>query len=113
MDTVERNEYTQDCVVTSFHYEFLKEVKKLNSSVRTGYIYSAPEMVPEEYPDVDLFSISYSFLDEELIKRIHRQGKEVHGWTVNEEADIRMCKQWNVDNIITNDNGTVRKILSE
>lgn len=107
---VEQNNYVEDCVITSFHYEFVNEVKKMNPAIKTGYIFSDPLINTDDYPDVDLFSVYYEILNEDLVKRIHRQGKKIHVWTVNEKLDIIKCRELKVDNIITNDIEAVERI---
>ena len=42
-----------------------------------------------------------SFLSKRLIDAIHKSGKEVYAWTVNNEASIRNLSNKGVDNIIT------------
>jgi glycerophosphoryl diester phosphodiesterase len=40
--------------------------------------------------------------DQTLVERIHKQGREVHVWTVDEPDDIALCIRLGVDAIITN-----------
>jgi glycerophosphoryl diester phosphodiesterase len=43
------------------------------------------------------------FLSDELLRSAHRQGKEVHVWTVNDRAQMIRLMKRGVDNIITSD----------
>ena len=38
----------------------------------------------------------------EYVERAHRQGNEVHVWTVNEPEDVELCVRLGVDAVITN-----------
>jgi glycerophosphoryl diester phosphodiesterase len=40
--------------------------------------------------------------DPSLVERLHRQGREVHVWTVDGHSDIALCLKLGVDAIITN-----------
>jgi glycerophosphoryl diester phosphodiesterase len=40
--------------------------------------------------------------DPSLVDRLHRKGREVHVWTVDEPEDIALCMKLGVDAIITN-----------
>ncbi|PNE36364.1 glycerophosphodiester phosphodiesterase [Streptomyces noursei] len=47
----------------------------------------------------------------EYVAKAHRAGHQVHVWTVNEEADVEMCRDLGVDAIITNRPKQVRTQL--
>jgi glycerophosphoryl diester phosphodiesterase len=36
------------------------------------------------------------------VERAHRQGNEVHVWTVNDPEDVELCVRLGVDALITN-----------
>ncbi|MGN0298530.1 MAG: glycerophosphodiester phosphodiesterase family protein [Lachnospiraceae bacterium] len=109
---IEENEFIEQCVVTSMNYSYLKRIKELNPSIRTGYILkmSVGNIASLEY--ADFFSMKYSYVTENIVTQIHQEGKEVHVWTVNTSSGIHQMKVLNVDNIITDNIPLVRKILS-
>ncbi|MDQ1586614.1 MAG: glycerophosphoryl diester phosphodiesterase, partial [Actinomycetota bacterium] len=45
------------------------------------------------------------------VERVQRRGNEVHVWTVDAPADVRLCIDLGVDAIITNRPGRVREAL--
>jgi glycerophosphoryl diester phosphodiesterase len=47
----------------------------------------------------------------ELIEKIRNLGKEVSVWTVDDTADIELCKELGVDNLITNTPAHARTFL--
>ena len=53
--------------------------------------------------DVDLFSVRANWLTDDVIRAAHRQGKEIHVWTVKEAAEMYRLIKRGVNNIITDD----------
>ncbi|HUW79104.1 MAG TPA: glycerophosphodiester phosphodiesterase family protein [Candidatus Nanopelagicaceae bacterium] len=47
--------------------------------------------------------------DPSLVDRLHKQGREVHVWTVDDPKDVALCLELNVDAIITNKPAEVRR----
>jgi glycerophosphoryl diester phosphodiesterase len=84
----------------SFSQLALRRWQKLVPSVPTvslaekeRFASSAPAVGP---------GISVLRRDQTLVERIHKQGREVHVWTVDEPDDIALCIGLGVDAIITN-----------
>ncbi|MGN6089388.1 MAG: glycerophosphodiester phosphodiesterase, partial [Actinomycetales bacterium] len=46
------------------------------------------------------------------VARVHRQGNQVHVWTVDAPADVELCLELGVDAIITNRPNAVRALLA-
>lgn len=46
------------------------------------------------------------------VERVHRQGNQVHVWTVDSPADVKLCLEQGVDAIITNQPGDVLKQIT-
>ena len=49
----------------------------------------------------------------ELVARTHARGQEVHVWTVNEPADLELCRGLEVDVVITDRTRAVRSQLAD
>lgn len=47
----------------------------------------------------------------EYVERLHRAGRRVHVWTVDEESDVELCIKLGVDAIITNRPREVRALV--
>lgn len=58
-------------------------------------------------PGIDIIRAHPGYVD-----RVHRAGGQVHVWTVDQEADIDLCRRLGVDAIITNRPGPTRLHLS-
>ena len=91
----------EQCIVTSFQYKWLQEVKQAASEIRTGIILDDAGQW-SQYRDMDLYSLKYSRLTAAIVSEIHEQKKEVHVWTVDNADEIAWSRIIGVDNIITN-----------
>ncbi len=45
------------------------------------------------------------------IRRVHRLGRRLHAWTVNDPSDVARLAAWGVDGILTDDPGAARRAL--
>ena len=98
---IKDNNFTQDCVITSFDYATLKKVKKIDSNMEVGYILSVAYGNFYNMDDIDFFSVNASFLSKITVDAIHNAGKQVHAWTVDNTVSIKNLANKGVDNIIT------------
>ena len=62
--------------------------------------------------DVEILSVSARIAGADLINEAHAKGKEVHVWTVNDEAQMSRFIDLGADNLIT-DRPAVAKALLE
>lgn len=109
---IEENNFVGHCVITSMNYKFLRQVKKANPDIRTGYIMTMTYGSVSYIEDADFFSVKSTYIDEDFVNEAHSCGKEVHAWTVNYFGDIRRMMNYGVDNIITDNPVLVRKVLN-
>ena len=77
--------------------------KEYDENIKTGYILSVAYGTFYDTDEVDFFSMNASFLSKRLIDAIHKSGKEVYAWTVNNEISIKNLSNKGVDNIITDE----------
>lgn len=110
---IEQNHFEDHCVVTSMNYSFLKQVKKANPDIRTGYIMTMTYGTISRIEAADFFSVKYTYVDEAFVREAHSLGKEVHAWTVNYRGDIKRMLDVGVDNIITDNPVLVRKVKNQ
>jgi glycerophosphoryl diester phosphodiesterase len=105
-------DFEPDCLVTSFDYDALLEVKRHNPRLRTGLIV-AYALGSVSRLDVDALSVRADFLSEELRRDARRHGREVHVWTVNDAAQMARLIKRGVDNIITDDPDLLIRVRDE
>jgi glycerophosphoryl diester phosphodiesterase len=111
VELLEEYDMTEQCIVSSFDYDVLKEIKLLNEDIRTGYILSMAYGDYFSMDYVDFFSINYGFASSEMVQRAHEAGKEVHVWTVNGQKSMKRMLEIGVDNIITDNAVLARKVI--
>lgn len=97
---VEEKGLVSECVISSFNYEWLPRVKRLNSKLRVGYITGEP-VGDISRLDVDFLSLQAKLVTEELVRSARRKKKEVHVWTVNDPKQMARLIDLGVDGIIT------------
>lgn len=107
-----QHEMTEQCVITSTEYSYLKYIKENYPEIKTGFISNMlyGEAASLEY--ADFFSVKYVVVSENFVRSAHSAGKEVHVWTVNTKPLINRMKGLDVDCIITDNPVLTRKILS-
>lgn len=103
IDLIKKYDYIDMCIISTNSYRVAENIKKIDNNIKIAYVaYKSIDNI-EDYKYVDIFSIDYSYVNQELVNNIHKLGKEIHVWTVNNEVDINRMLDINVDNIITND----------
>jgi glycerophosphoryl diester phosphodiesterase len=100
---VKDKNFEKECVFTSFAYSQIKRVKEIDKNLKVGLIFSN---MPEDFDvfaaDMDLLSVHYKLVDADFVKKAKANGKEVHVWTVNDEAEMNRLIDIGVTSIITN-----------
>lgn len=101
VQSVENNNFVDDCLICSFDYSALVKVKKLNPKIRTGYITDLNKKDKLNLEYADYYSIYYPKVNNTIIEKLHKNNKKVHVWTVNNVNDCKKLIQMGVDDIIT------------
>ena len=113
VEIIKENNYMDYCDVTSQDYETLEEVRKADPAVLTAYTSAIGIGNLESLEAADIISIQETFATYENIDRIHRAGKRVFVWTVNEEDTMKKLVSLNVDAILTNDPALCRTVIDQ
>lgn len=110
---IEEYDFERQCVVQSVSYVSLKRIKEYNSNIQTGYILMAAIGNLEDKKFADFFNVKSTFVNSQLVESAHKNGKEVHAWTVNTKNELRRMKVLKVDNIITDRPILAREVIYE
>ena len=113
VDIIVANDYIANCDVTSQDYKTLEEIREINPSVLTAYTSAIGIGDIESLDAADIISIQETFATYENVERIHRAGKHVFVWTVNEKDTMERLVSLNVDAILTNDPGLCKTVIDE
>ena len=100
--------------VMSFSWLAIEHIKRLDSKIETTYLlHDHTPWVSARYSSAQSLGPGISLLRKEpaLAKRIKSAGRKLNVWTVNDPADIRLCNELGVDNLITNRPGFARELL--
>lgn len=111
VELIQEYELQNQCVVQSTDIRALKKVKELDPSIRTGIILMGAYGDFEASSAIDFFSIRSQFVNRNMVKSAHTNGKAVYAWTVNTKNEIRRMKVLKVDNIITDRPILARELL--
>jgi glycerophosphoryl diester phosphodiesterase len=109
---VREKDFESDCLVTSFNYDDLLEVERHNPGLRTGLIV-AHALGDVSRLAVEALSVRADWLSDDLLRAAHRQGMEVHVWTVNDARRMARLMKRGVDNIITSDPDLAIRVRDE
>ena len=103
IQALEEKDFIDKCIVTSFDFNAIDKVRKINPKIVVGYVFSKiTNNVDVFSDDVDLLSVKNTVVTPEFVKRAHQSGKEVHVWgKVDEKKEMVRLKNLKVDNIIT------------
>ena len=100
--------------VMSFSWLAIEHIKRLDSKIETTYLlHDHTPWISARYSSAQSLGPGISLLrkDPALAKRIKSTGRKLNVWTVNDPADIRLCNELGVDNLITNRPGFARELL--
>ena len=94
----------QQFQISSFIWETLEEISKLNSKISLGVLTEASiEKALAFAIQIKAHSINpnYKLLNTENVNLIHANGFKIYTWTVNTPEDLIFVKSLNVDGIIS------------
>lgn len=99
------------CVVTSTSLKCLDKIKELNTNIRTGFITYQIYTGLYENKSIDFFSMKYNMVSKGVVRQVHKNGKELHVWTVNSKTELERLERIGVDNIITDNPAYAKQVL--
>lgn len=104
---IEKNHIENSAIITSEIFSVLKKIKQLSSKIKIelgglGFRekISIDMMIRKaKRVKADIISPHHSITTEKLVKEAHKNGLEVHVWTVNDKDTIEKMKRIGVDGI--------------
>lgn len=110
---IQEYEYIENCVVASMSYSVLEEVKALNEEIQTVYVMRSAYGHFADLECADNFSVRYNYITDRMVEEVHTQGKELYAWTVNDQGSMEQMLSHGVDNLITDQPETARRVIFE
>ncbi len=107
---IRQNDFSADCVVSSLNFQAVTEMKTAFPELISGFIvFKVAGNLPRM--EADFMSINAARAAPRLVRRLHRHGRAVHVWTVNDFNNVISMIEVGVDNIITDYPREVRRYL--
>lgn len=102
-------------IYSSFNHYSILRIQELDPEAKTAFLYADGALDMPAYGHKhhvqalhpDKCNLRYP----DFMEQCRLYGLDVNVWTVNEEADIRMCLDYGVHGIIGNDPATIRKTV--
>ncbi|USG63835.1 glycerophosphodiester phosphodiesterase [Brevibacillus ruminantium] len=115
LELIRQYDLRERTVISSFNFDSLLTVKKLDPRQTTGLLYVGPIQHPwtvgKQYK-ADELHVPDDQLSPHLVKTAKEHGFRVLGWTLDSASSIRKAAQMGVDGVITNYPGRARKVLA-
>ncbi|MGD9350335.1 MAG: glycerophosphodiester phosphodiesterase, partial [Desulfobacterales bacterium] len=100
VNIIRQNGFSSKCVVSSLNFSAVTEVKDSFPELTAGFIvFTAAGDLSRMR--ADFFSISAARATAQLVRQLHRRGRAVHVWTVNDFDNVISMVERGVDDIIT------------
>lgn len=112
IESLRRERFMDQVVISSLNAGALKEVRRLEPSLRIGLIVTA-SVGQIVRADVDFLSLNAARATPAVLRRARAAGKQVHVWTVNRPDAMLAMIERGVDNIITDDPALLARILAD
>jgi glycerophosphoryl diester phosphodiesterase len=112
VEIVAENDFHSQCVLSSLDYPSVLEAKQLDERLQVGHIVTV-SIGNVAKLDVDFVSLNQEKVTSGYVRSLHRAGKQVHVWTVNDRQRMSTLVDLGVDNIITDDPETLLAVLKE
>lgn len=104
----------EQCVITSFNYEVLQQVRELTDEIKTGIIIGrAGDFTNELFSDpcIDIVSVRASLINRKIMKQARDHDLLIYAWTVNHQELMKQMIRFQVDSIITDKPAVLHRLL--
>ncbi len=109
VDIIRENDFHAQCVISSRNRDAVLRVKRLDERLHVGHIVAA-SLGKLTRADIDFLSIEQRKATWTQVRSLHRAGREVHVWTVNDPRRMADLIDLGIDSIITDDAAALRAV---
>jgi glycerophosphoryl diester phosphodiesterase len=102
VEVVERHGMTNDIVVMSLKYDAVRQMKTLRPHWSAGLL-TAVAIGDLTKVSADFLAVSANLVGRQFVRRSHRNGKQIHAWTVNDPIGMTALMSQGIDNLITDE----------
>ena len=110
------SDYHGYVLVSSFHEDEVRSVRKMMPRVPTSLIFDVFSVLDvPSYADegFKVISLRKNTVSVDLIDACHERGIEVYVWTVDDEEEMRRLISWGVDGIYSNRPGVLKETVEK
>jgi len=111
-DLIRREDFEDQCEVSSLDYEGLMQAKRRNPRLKTVALVTYAVGDPARL-DVDGLSVNANVLSDRLIKGARAHGKQLYVWTVDESREMVRWIERGVGGLVTNSPAELIRIREE
>ena len=124
IDIIKKHNATKWCIIHSFKTAILEQVHQLEPEVELHKlfigklsllpVYVGAGFIPEYYsfekhPYITEYSLNYLFANKRIINTIHKRGKKVNVWTIDDFEKFQKLKNLGVNGFITNSPDIIKR----
>lgn len=115
IEHIRSNDMVDSVVVSSFHREYLLELRRKAPEINAALLYSKPFEEPWKEAEDEGWDLHphLSLVDEQLMQEAHSRGLLVRAWNPNEAERMRPLVALGVDGIGTDYPEVLREVLRE
>ncbi|KAA0252199.1 MAG: glycerophosphodiester phosphodiesterase [Acidobacteria bacterium] len=111
VEVVEAAGMAQDCLFMSLDHDMVRRLKELRPSWRCGVL-AAKAVGDAAALEGDFLAVEKRMATVRLARRVHRTGREVYAWTVDDPAWMLSLMSRGVDGLITNRPDVARQAVA-
>lgn len=100
--------------ILSFSWSAIEKLRRIDSEISRTYLLSSHSLWTQaRFSSADFLGLGINRVrkDPAIVEKIHKYGKKVALWTVDDGADIELCRDLGVDILITNKPAHARTFL--
>jgi len=112
VEIVEASGMADDCVFMSLDHGMVHKMKALRPSWRSGVLV-AQAMGDLAKFDADFYAVRAELATRRFVRRVHREGRDVYVWTVNDPAWMLAAMGRGVDGLITDKPDVARAVVEK
>ncbi len=123
VETIHKYGIVKNSIVSCFDPECIRQVKEIDSNVKTGLLYEDDDLGREimsfgvakycQQLNADAAHPHRKLITQKEVVELHDLGMKVNPWTVNKEEEIIRFTNWGCDALISDVPDYVRKVLEE
>jgi glycerophosphoryl diester phosphodiesterase len=110
IELVEQHDMANQVMIMSLKPEGIKKVRAIRPDWKCGVLFSV-SIGQLEQIDADFLAVNAKFATRRFIERVHRSGRKIYAWTIDEPSMMSTLINRGVDGILTNQPETARQVL--